>query len=61
MKQAYMTPEMEVIEMNMETPLMALSAADSLDGTQIGGQISGKEADANGRRGTWGNLWDTNY
>ena len=32
MKQAYMTPEMEVIEMNMETSLMALSAAGSLDG-----------------------------
>lgn len=60
MKQAYMAPEMEVIEMNMETLLMALSAAGSLDGTQIGGPASGKDADANGRRGSWGNLWEDN-
>lgn len=59
MKQAYVTPVMEVVEMNIETALMALSAAGSLDGTQIGGPASGKEAEANGRRGSWGNLWDS--
>ena len=61
MKQAYVTPVMEVIEMNIETALMALSAANGgLGGTSWGGNSSGDmTADANGRRGTWGNLWDS--
>ena len=64
MKQAYVTPEMEVVEMNIETALMALSADQTLPGTSWGGSAGGgnsMEADANGRRGSWGNLWDTNY
>ena len=31
---------------------------DGLDGTESGGSMSGGCADANGRRDTWGNLWD---
>ncbi len=60
MKQAYVTPVMEVVEMNIETALMALSAANGgLDETFWGGNGSGMTADANGRRGSWGNLWDS--
>ena len=43
MKQAYMAPEMEVIDMNMETPLMALSAAGSLDGHRQVGWLKEKK------------------
>lgn len=45
------------MDIETETQLMALSADDSLDGTTFGGGATDKEADTNGRRGTWGNLW----
>ena len=57
MKQAYIAPKAEVIEIEIEGHLMALSADESLAGTTFGGGASGKDADANGRRGEWGNLW----
>ncbi len=57
MKQAYIKPETEVIDIETETHLMALSASGSLDDTTFGGPGTGKDADATGRRGTWGNLW----
>ena len=52
MKKAYMTPEMEV--MNIET--VEMMAASTLS-------ISNEDVDAanqlgNDRRGTWGNLWN---
>lgn len=59
MKHTYIAPEIEVIEMNIETALMALSAESTLPGTSTGNpdEGTGKDADANGRRGEWGNLW----
>ncbi|MBR3858667.1 MAG: hypothetical protein IKJ18_01425 [Bacteroidaceae bacterium] len=58
MKQAYIKPETEVIDIETETHLMALSADEALPGTSWGGDDgTGKDADATGRRGTWGNLW----
>ena len=57
MKQAYSKPSTEVIDIKTETQLMALSADESLPGTSYGGEGTGKEADATGRRGEWGNLW----
>lgn len=44
---------MEVIEIENEIAMMALSAEQALPGTSSGG-----DADANGRRGSWGNLWE---
>lgn len=59
MKQAYIAPQAEVIEIETETMMLGLSGENGgLDGTTTGGSVSGKDADANGRRGTWGNLWE---
>ena len=60
MKHTYIKPEMEVIEIENEIALMALSAEQALPGTSSGGEVSGEDADANGRRGSWGNLWEDN-
>ena len=55
-KKAYITPAMEV--MNIETvDMMATSALGisdeyEVDTTEEGAQLG------NGRRGSWGNLWD---
>ena len=57
MKQIYIKPSTEIIELDIETHLMALSADDALDGTTYGGTATDKSADAPGRRGEWGNLW----
>lgn len=57
-KKTYIAPEMQVMEMEMESVLMSMSSP-TLDGTTDGGDSEGgMEADAPGRRGTWGNLWD---
>ena len=58
MKKTYIAPEMEVIEIENEIAMMALSAEQGLPGTSSGGELSGGDADANGRRGSWGNLWE---
>ena len=58
MKQTYIAPEMEVMEIETETMMLSLSAEGSLDGTGSGGYGSGMEADVNKRRGQWGNLWE---
>ena len=55
MKKAYMTPEMEV--MNIET--VEMMAASSL--TMYGSDEDAVDAAnqlGNDRRGTWGNLWN---
>ena len=60
MKKTYIAPEINVMEMEMETALMGLSSQESLPGTSWGGESEGggMDADANDRRGGWGNLWD---
>lgn len=58
MKKTYIAPEMEVIEIENEIAMMALSAGQALPGTSSGGEVFGGDADANGRRGSWGNLWE---
>ena len=51
MKKTYMTPEMEV--MNIETVEMMAASTMSLN------EEDGEEQSlGNDRRGTWGNLWD---
>ena len=57
-KKTYIAPEMQVMEIDMESVLMSMSSP-KLDGTTDGGDSEGgMEADANGRRGSWGNLWN---
>ena len=59
MKKAYIAPEMAVMEIDTEMMMLTMSAPDSNGGgPSWGGVANGKEADANGRRGTWGNLWE---
>ena len=50
-KKAYITPEMEV--MNVETVEMIAASVMSL--SDEGGE---EQSLAGGRRGTWGNLWE---
>ena len=57
-KKEYLAPRMGIMEMESETLMLGLSGAQGgLDGTTTGGQVSGGDADANGRRGSWGDLW----
>ena len=56
MKKTYMTPEMEV--MNIETVEMIATSLVKGDGTfNTNGEDEGVQA-GNDRRGTWGNLWN---
>lgn len=55
MKKVYITPEVEVLELDIETLMVSMSVPD---GPGYGGEGSGMEAEANDRRrGEWGNLW----
>ena len=59
MKHTYIAPEITVIEIETESLMLSVSGANGgLDGTENGGLGSDMEADANRRRGTWGNLWE---
>ena len=50
---------MEMMELESETLMLSLSGEQGgLEGTTSGGSLSGGEADASGRRGNWGDLWD---
>lgn len=60
MKKTYIKPVMEVMELNIETLMISMSApgGNGNEGPSWGGESEGgMEADANGRRGEWGNLW----
>ena len=60
MKKIYVAPEMEVMELNIETLMLSMSAPGD-GGPSWGGESNGgMDADANGRRGEWGNLWAQN-
>lgn len=59
-KKAYITPQMEVIELDTEVLMLEVSGGTGLDDTTSGGGMYGGDADANGRRGEWGNLWAQN-
>lgn len=62
MKHIYVAPETTVIEMETESLMLTVSAEGGeggLEGTGNGGWGSDMEADANGRRGSWGNLWES--
>lgn len=58
MKRPYIAPKMNTVELEVEPILIAISSEASLPDTSWGGvNKNGTEADANERRGTWGNLW----
>ena len=54
MKQIYIKPELEVVDVEMESHLASMSG---LEDTEWGGETEGGDADANRHRGQWGNLW----
>lgn len=56
MMKVYVKPEVEVVEIELESHMATISG--NLDGTVDGGESGGgMEADANRHRGEWGNLW----
>lgn len=60
MKKTYIKPVMEIMELDIETLMISMSApgGNGNEGPSWGGESEGgMEADANGRRGEWGNLW----
>lgn len=56
-KKQYIAPEIVVTELDGETLMLTMSSED-LERTSYGGTATGISADARGRRGSWGNLWD---
>lgn len=61
MKKTYIKPVMEIMELDIETLMISMSApgGNGNEGPSWGGESEGgMEADANDRRrGEWGNLW----
>ena len=56
MKKLYVKPEIEIIELELESHMATISG--NLDGVvDDGDSEGGREADANRHRGEWGNLW----
>ena len=59
MKKRYITPQMEVLE--LETPQLMFATSGETGSTGTGGTVGGSGQGtpdlATGRRGTWGNLW----
>lgn len=56
MKKMYVKPEIEIIELELESHMATISG--NLDGVvDDGDSEGGREADANRHRGEWGNLW----
>ena len=52
MKNEYLKPELEVLDIELDIMMMTGSSVD----TELGDTPS--NPDATGRRGSWGNLWD---
>ena len=57
-KKQYIAPEIIVTELDGEVLMQSLSSGGSLTETTWGGEGRNKDADAQGRRGSWGNLWE---
>ena len=57
MKKVYQKPEIEIIEIELQSMIAESVTADG-EGLGNGGDSEGgMEADANRHRGEWGNLW----
>ena len=58
-KKQYIAPEMTIVEYRQEICMLSVSAEQSLNGVKgFGGDATSMDADARGRRGKWGNLWE---
>ena len=50
---------MTIVEYRQEICMLSVSAEQSLNGVKgFGGDATSMDADARGRRGKWGNLWE---
>ena len=58
MKKTYIAPETTIVEYSHDICMLSMSAQESLNEVTFGGDAFGKDADAQGRRGKWGNLWE---
>lgn len=60
MKEMYVRPVMEIVELHSDVAMLAGSNPDSnSSNVGFGGADGGVgEAESNGRRGGWGNLWE---
>lgn len=57
MKKVYQTPAIEIIDIEIETQMMADSITSNLPDTEFGGTGEADPNEANRYRGEWGNLW----
>ena len=58
-KKTYIAPVIEVVEIEIQSSILAVSGGGTLPDVGGGGDSEGGgEGDANRRRGSWGNLWD---
>lgn len=58
MKKIYQVPTTKVVELHIQSIMLSMSSNNGLQDTSYGGQTQGQEADANGHRGQWGDLWN---
>ena len=58
MKKMYVKPTMEVVEIHSDVAMLAGSNPESNVGFGGGDGGGNVEAESNGRRGGWGNLWE---
>lgn len=56
MKKEYIAPEITIAEYTNRSYMLSVSAGDI--GVGYGGEATGLDADARGRRGKWGDLWE---
>lgn len=59
-KNVYVKPMLRVVELDTKVLMQPASPGASGPGIQVGGGDGGGdvEAESQGRRGSWGNLWD---
>ena len=58
-KEVYIAPTIEIVELETQSSILAVSGGGTLPGMGSGGDSEGgMEGDANRRRGEWGNLWN---
>ena len=58
MNKQYTTPTIEVVEIEMQQPMLTQSNEQTEAGSSTGGSGQGTPDFATQKRGSWGDLWD---
>lgn len=58
MKKQYTTPTIEVVEIEMQQPMLTQSNEQTEAGSSTGGSGQGTPDFATQKRGSWGDLWN---